>query len=49
VPPNVARAFADGVSQGGVLFWVRVDDERAAGAAQTFRRHHGKHVANYVD
>ena len=49
VPPNVASAFADGIDQGGVLFWLRVDDTRAGLAAQTLRRHHGKHVGNYVD
>ena len=49
VPANVADAFADGVNQGGVLFWLRVEDERAAGVGETLRRYHGKHVGNYVD
>lgn len=49
MPPNVAGAFADGVNQGGALFWLRVEDTRAGLAAQTFHLHHGKHVGNYAD
>jgi len=49
VPADTAQAFAEGVDRGGVLFWVRVEDERAAGVGETLRRYHGKHAANYVN
>jgi hypothetical protein len=49
VPPDVAQAFARGVSGGSVLFWIRTDDERATVAAQTLRCHHGEYVDDHVD
>lgn len=48
VPADAARVFAEGVSQGGVLFWIRTDEEQGAVVAQTLRRHHGKQVGDYV-
>jgi hypothetical protein len=48
VPSDVAQAFAGKVSRGNVLFWIRTDDERAAGAMQALRRHRGEYVDDYV-
>lgn len=48
VPADNAQAFADGVDEGGLLLWVRTEDERGADAVRILRLHHGKHVGDYV-
>ncbi len=47
IPEPVAEAFQVGVGDGGLLFWIRVPDERAARAVELLRLHHGQHVADY--
>jgi hypothetical protein len=47
VPANAAEAYREGINAGGVLTWVRVDDERAAAAAGALRGQNGQHVGEY--
>lgn len=44
VPRPVAEDFFRGVQDGGVLLWVRVDDERAHEATQVLETANGRHV-----
>lgn len=48
VPADVARTYADGVGRGGVLFWIRVDDEEAPKAANMLRNMKAVQVGSYA-
>ncbi|MDX1663304.1 MAG: hypothetical protein R3272_05890 [Candidatus Promineifilaceae bacterium] len=48
VPDGVADAYHAGINEGGVLFWIRTADDRAAAAANHLRAEAGKHVADYA-
>jgi hypothetical protein len=47
LPSDIAEAYTEGVMRGGVLFFVRAGDERAAEAANVLHEHKAKHVASY--
>jgi len=47
VPQDVAEAFRSGVNEGGVLFWIRTEDERAPVASNALKAENGKHVGRY--
>lgn len=42
-----ATAYVDGLANDGILFWIRVDDDRASQVGQILRDHNGVHVAAY--
>ena len=44
----VADAYHAGINEGGLLFWLRTDDDRAASAANHLRAEAGRHVADYA-
>lgn len=44
VPGDAAEAYREGINQGGVLIWVRVEDDEAAAAAGALREQNGQHV-----
>lgn len=44
VPREVAEVYQDGVASGGLLFWMRTDDERASEAREILQRHHASRV-----
>lgn len=47
VPQDMAADFQTAIVDGGVLVWVRVDDERASAAAGALRDANGQHVGAY--
>ncbi|MFW6082524.1 MAG: hypothetical protein ACOC8C_00575 [Chloroflexota bacterium] len=47
VSDPAAKAFAEAMLEGALLFWVRTEDQRASEAAEILRRHNGLHVTNY--
>lgn len=47
VSDPAAKAFAEALVEGALLFWVRTEDPRASGAAKILRKHNGLHVRNY--
>lgn len=47
VPQDLAADFRTAVVDGGVLVWVRVEDERASAAAGALRDANGRHVGAY--
>lgn len=46
IPDRTAETYRDGVSSGGVLFWVRAGDEKAAQAVPVFEAYKGKHIVS---
>lgn len=44
----VAQDFFEGVQNGGVLFWIRVDDEQAHQATEVLETANGRHVGSYA-
>ena len=48
IPEETADAYHNGINEGGVLFWLRTDDDRAAAAANHLRAEAGKHVADFA-
>ena len=46
VPEEIAQFYANGVSDGGVLFWLRTDDTRAAEAANVLSETKGEEVSS---
>lgn len=44
VPREAAEAYQRGVVEGGLLFWMRTDDERAAEARRIIEEHGATHV-----
>lgn len=44
VPREAAGAYQRGVVDGGLLFWIRTDDERAGEAREIIQRHHASRV-----
>ena len=46
VSPATATAYADGLVDGSLLFWIRASDERASEAAEILKEHGGAHVAS---
>ena len=48
VPPEIAGDYRKTVDDGGVLFWIRVEDERAGAAANILRAENGRQVADYA-
>ncbi len=47
VPADVARSYVNGIKDGGVLFFVRTDDERAPEAAAVLRANKATNVGSY--
>lgn len=47
VPDDVAQAYRSGISDGGVLVWIRTEDDQAAAAAGALRGQNGQHVGQY--
>jgi hypothetical protein len=47
VPEEVAKAYVGGIQEDGLLFWIRVDDEREAEAIALLNEHKGTHVGSY--
>lgn len=47
VPRDLASDFHAGIVDGGVLVWVRVDDEQASAAADVLRDANGQHAGAY--
>jgi hypothetical protein len=47
VPQHVAETFVSGVRHGGLIFMIRVDDERAGEAADLLRDHGARQVSHY--
>jgi hypothetical protein len=47
VPGEAAGFYSEGVADGGVLVWVRTEDERAAELANILSSTKGEEVANY--
>ena len=47
VPEQVAGQYRTGIKEGGLLFFLRTDDQRAAQAVMLLRQHNASHVANY--
>lgn len=47
VPQDVAQAYQAAIVDGGVLLWVRVEDERASAAASALREANGQQVGAY--
>ena len=47
IPAARAEAYIQGIIDGGILFWVRTSDERAAEAAQIFRVHNGTRIMSH--
>lgn len=48
VPENLAVTFRESLEEGGVLFWMRTDEEKAPEAASVLRKENGQHVADYA-
>jgi hypothetical protein len=48
VPPDIAEGFRRGVEAGGVLFWIRVDDDDAGQTANILTDHHAEYVGSYM-
>ena len=48
VPEETAESYRAAVEGGGVLFWIRVEDERAAEAANLLRAENGRQVSDYA-
>ncbi len=44
IPDELSGRYTEGITGGGLLFWIRSDDERAAKAADLLRENHGAHV-----
>lgn len=47
VPRDTATDYRTGIVDGGVLVWVRTQDERASAAASALRAQHGQGVGAY--
>ncbi len=47
VPQDVAEEFRAAIVDGGVLLWVRMEDERASAAANALREANGRQVGEY--
>src|SRR5690606_30761255 len=47
VPRDTATDFREGIVDGGVLLWVRTQDERATAAASALRAQNGQGVGAY--
>ncbi|HSM54962.1 MAG TPA: hypothetical protein VK879_02305 [Candidatus Sulfomarinibacteraceae bacterium] len=47
VPEDVAGAYQTGVNEGGLLFWIRVEDGQAAAAANALRTAGATQVSDY--
>lgn len=47
VPQDVAEAYQSAIVDGGVLLWVRVEDEQASAAASALREANGRQVGQY--
>jgi hypothetical protein len=48
VPEELAKFYGNGVLEGGLLFWVRVDDGRAAEATRILSSTRAEKLANYA-
>ena len=48
LPEDRALSFREAIEKGGVLFWIRADEERAPAAAGVLRKENGRHVADYA-
>jgi hypothetical protein len=44
VPDELSGRYTEGISGGGLLLWIRSNDDRAAKAADLLRENHGAHV-----
>ncbi|MFP4163416.1 MAG: hypothetical protein ACLFVE_05505 [Chitinispirillaceae bacterium] len=44
VPENTARTYQKKISSGGILFWMRVDDEKVYEAVSVIKNHQGSDV-----
>lgn len=49
IPETVAEAFASGVADGKILFWIRADDRRSGVAQDVLIMHKGRHTGSYND
>jgi hypothetical protein len=47
LPEKAAKAYTVGVTDGGLLFWIRTSDERAPEAISVLRDHESAHIASY--
>jgi L-alanine-DL-glutamate epimerase-like enolase superfamily enzyme len=45
VPEDLAETYRAGIKGGGVLFWIRADDDRGSEAAEILRSHKAEHVS----
>jgi hypothetical protein len=48
MPEETAAVYTDGINQAGVVLAVRIEDERAAEAANVLRRFNGREVNAYA-
>jgi hypothetical protein len=46
VARETAEAYRAGIEGGGLLFWIRTDDGRAAEAASVLRQHEARHLTS---
>lgn len=46
IPAETSAAYVDGIKSGGVLFWIRTEDERAAEASSILDSHKGGNMAS---
>jgi hypothetical protein len=47
IPEEAAETYVEGIKTGGLLFWIRTDDERAPDAANILRENNGQKVSSY--
>jgi hypothetical protein len=48
VPEEIAEFYTEGVMDGGVLFWLRTEDTRAAEAANVLSKTRGEKIGSYT-
>ncbi len=48
VPNELAKFYRDGVAEGGILFWIRTETERAAEATNILSSARTEKLANYA-
>jgi len=49
VPRDLTVKFVDGIKQGGVLFWLRCDDDQVPKANNALREHQSAILASYTN